>query len=142
MGRERRRCQHVGGAIVCGGTPSATDRAEVDNLRRYLAGEMSPAEVRAFTGLDGDEASDLGRTAAVLEITKGGGTPGQARVAAGLSLGQAAKLLGWSRERLVAVECCGTMSAEERGELAAVYDVAGFAPVKAADRSGEGTGDV
>lgn len=91
-----RRCEHVGGMIVCGGPASAEDLAKLTRLRA---------------------------------IMEGGGTPGEAREAAGLTIGQAVRILGWSRPRLVAIEDGETMSSIERVKLMALYGVDGFAEV-------------
>ncbi len=121
-----RRCQDLGGAIVCGGTPTAETRAEVEMFRRYLRGELTGRALRLYTGLDGPEPADLGQVARVMEIAKGGGTVAQAREASGLSVGQAVKLLGWERARLVAIEAGEVMAPTERAALCVLYEVSGF----------------
>ena len=126
MGRRGRHCRDVGGAIVCGGSATPADRAEVEKLRRYLAGEMAPAERLAFTGLDGGAPTDAGRLARVVEIHNGGGTVREARVASGLSLGQTARLTGWARERVTALELGAEPTPAEREVLCELFDVRGF----------------
>lgn len=122
-----RRCRTVHGSIACGGAPTAADRAEVLTFKRYLAGEMDPVEKRAYEGLDGGGASDLQRVARMLAIGEGRGTPAQAREAAGLSVGQAAKLLEWLSARLRSIEAGEAMSSGERAKLLDLYGVQGFA---------------
>lgn len=71
-------------------------------------------------------AEDLARIARVKAIIQGHGTLAEARETAGLSVGQAAKLLGWPRERILALEAGATATTAERGALCDAYDVAGW----------------
>lgn len=105
---------------------SPEDRAEVDTFRRYLRGDMSEMERHAYTVHDAP-ASDLAKVARTLEIAAGRGTMAEARECAGLSVGQAAKLLSMKVTNLRRVES-GDMSPTPALWLMMVtaYDVADF----------------
>ncbi len=60
-------------------------------------------------------------------IATGGGTPAEARAAAGLSLGQAVRETGLERHRLAAIEAGALMTPAEGARLQETYDCAGFA---------------
>lgn len=126
MGSRRRHCQSVAGAILCGGPATAEDLAEVERFRRYRSGDMSPAERLAYTSMGGGEPTDLGRVAQIEEIREGHGTFRHAREAAGLSVGQTARLTGWPRARVVELEAGEAPTPEERATLCELFDVAGF----------------
>lgn len=64
----------------------------------------------------------------VIRVTDGGGTMREAREHAGLSVGQAAKMLGIDRGMLAAYEDCALPTpAEVRKRMMDLYDVDGFA---------------
>ena len=72
-------------------------------------------------------AEDIVRLERTLAITRGDGTVQEARVAAGLTLRQAAKLLGLTGEELNAVENDrAVLTPELRARLCELYDVDGF----------------
>jgi hypothetical protein len=104
---------------------STEDRAEIDTFRRYLRGDMSEMERYAYTVHDAP-ASDLAKVARTLEIAGGRGTVREARETAGLSIGQAMRLVPWDRARMEEIEATGIMSPEEHTALCSLYDVAGF----------------
>lgn len=59
-------------------------------------------------------------------VRTGGGTPAEARTAAGLSLGQAVTVTGVARHRLAAIEAGADMTPVERDTLQRAYDCEGF----------------
>lgn len=53
-----RRCRDLGdGVIACGGEPSEADLAMIEQLKRYMRGEMSLPERREFSGLTVGQAA-------------------------------------------------------------------------------------
>lgn len=114
---------------------SPEDRGEIDAFRRYLRGDMSVMERHAYTVHDAP-ASDLARVARTLEIVAGNGTMAEAREAAGLSVGQAAKLFGTKAANLRKIEAGEAKPTPQlRVMMLAAYDVADFtdAPSAAAE---------
>lgn len=70
---------------------------------------------------------DADKLRAVLRVADGGGSPAECREAAGLSLGQAAKVTGLARERIEAIEQGEFATAQEFALLTTAYDVPGWA---------------
>lgn len=62
----------------------------------------------------------------ILRICQGGGTVAEAREVSGLSMGQARRVLGFTRERMAALESGATPTAREYAMMAEAFDVAGF----------------
>lgn len=132
-----RRCLQLSGspeeitAQLDGANLSPEDRAEIDAFRRYLGGEMGVMERHAYTVHDA-AASDLARVARNLEIVAGNGTMAEARDAAGLSVGQAAKLLGVTAAELRSIEAGEVKPTPVlRMTMLTTYAVAGFSDVLA-----------
>lgn len=107
------------------------DRAEIDAFRRYLRGDMSETERHAYTFTD--NMTDYAKVARTMEITAGRGTMAEARECAGLSVGQAAKLLGVTAADLRAIESGESKpTAPLRVMMLAAYDAVDFTDARGA----------
>lgn len=121
----------VGAAAALARPTKRPKRAKVERTNRADV-RLTPAasQIVADEGLLRDDvAALLGRytkIARTLEIAAGRGTIREAREAAGLSLGQAVRLVPWDRAHMEAIEATGVMLPEERAALCSVYGVAGF----------------
>ena len=73
-------------------------------------------------------ATDREKLNRLFDILEGKGTLTEARTAAGLSIGQAAKFLGWPAERLRTLESGAEPTDGERAALCKAYDVEGWVP--------------
>jgi hypothetical protein len=62
----------------------------------------------------------------ILRIVAGGGTVAEAREASGLSAGQARRVLGFTRERMAALESGATPTAREYAMMAEAFGTEGF----------------
>lgn len=69
---------------------------------------------------------DEARLNKLFAIVAGHGTLREAREAAGLTLGQASRVLGWPRERIAALEDGAEPTDTERSILLDAYDVEGW----------------
>lgn len=104
---------------------SPEDRAEIDLFRRYLRREMSPNERHAYENTE--RSGDTKQMLRTLDICAGKGTMAEARDAAGLSVGQAAKLLAVSASDLRRIEAGESRPTPAlRVMMLATYDVVGF----------------
>jgi len=70
---------------------------------------------------------DAAKIRDMLRVTGGGGSPSECREAAGLTVGQAAKVAGVPRERIEAIEQGAEATAEEFAKLTTAYNVPGWA---------------
>lgn len=84
-----------------------------------------PCHVRCFR-LAQPSPDDLPKLDALLRVVDGGGTLVEARAEAGLSPGQAARVSGIAKDRLLALEAGAALTADEWALLTVLYDVAGF----------------
>lgn len=71
-------------------------------------------------------ATDREKLNRLFDIMEGKGTLAEARSAAGLSIGQAAKFLGWPSDRLRELEAGADPTDAERTALCDAYDVRGW----------------
>lgn len=92
---------------------TADDDAAIAAFRRFLRDEMSPEEAVQMAG--GPEVQQRCRD--------GRGTLTEARWCAGMTMGAAARALGWSRERIVAIEGGARTTEQELAALHALYGV-------------------
>lgn len=71
---------------------------------------------------------DKERLLNLFDIIDGHGTLRDARQVAGLTINQAAKVLAWPRERILALEDGAEATKAERAALCEAYDVKGWLP--------------
>lgn len=102
------------------------DVAEVEMFKRYLRGELTGRVRDAYEGRHSVDPADAAKVLRLIEITEGKGTLTEAREAAGLSIGQAATVLGWTRERVRELEAGAVATDAERRAMCLAYDVAGW----------------
>jgi len=100
------------------------DPAASAELARFLAGGMGAEEEAAYAASAQGDAAKLVRA---VRVSQGHCTIREAREAAGLSVGQAARVLSWPRQRVIDVEGGDAATAGELSALAEAYGVDGFA---------------
>jgi hypothetical protein len=100
-------------------------------LRTLVPQDYAPVNAETAEALLASYAQrhpeDAAKLQDLLRVTGGGGSPVECREAAGLSLGQAAKVTGLARERIEAIEQGAEATAEEFAKLTTAYDVPGWA---------------
>ena len=107
-----------------------TDIAELEVFKCYLRGELTGRVRDAYEGRHSVDPADAAKVLRLIEITECKGTLPEARDAAGLSVGQAATVLGWARERIRELEAGAVATDAERRALCLAYDVAGWVAPK------------